>query len=289
MNEANPSVVFLDAYNLIYRAYHGNQGNLTNSEGLPTNAIYTTVKMLKKIPNQFNNLAYCVAVFDGGKNFREELDANYKANRKPMPDDLKVQMPHIKEAFDILGWPSIKADNVEADDVIGTLALRASKANYNTYIISGDKDFRQIVSDNLHVLDTMQDVVYDPLTVKEKMGVGPENVVAYLALLGDSSDNVMGVDKVGKGTAAKLLNEYGSIDGIRNNQDKIKGKVGENLKLAFENGQIDKNIELITLKTNLEISYTSKELRLKEVDQERWNNFCLKMNFRSLLSNSPKP
>ncbi len=289
MNESNKSVVFLDAYNLIYRAYHGNQGNLTNSEGLPTNAIYTTVKMLKKIPNQFNNLAYCVAVFDGGKNFREELDENYKANRKPMPEDLKVQMPYIKEAFDILGWPTIKAENVEADDVIGTLALRASKAQYNTYIISGDKDFRQIVSDNLHVLDTMQDIVYDPLTVKEKMGVGPENVVAYLALLGDSSDNVIGVDKVGKGTAAKLLNEYGSIDGIRQNQENIKGKIGENLKLAFNSGQIDKNLELITLKTDLELSYTSKELRLKELDQDRWEQFCLKMNFKSLLINSPKP
>ncbi len=289
MNETNPSVVFLDAYNLIYRAYHGNQGNLTNSEGLPTNAIYTTVKMLKKIPGQFNNLAYCAAVFDGGKNFREELDENYKANRKPMPDDLKVQMPHIKEAFDILGWPSLKSENVEADDVIGTLALRSAKAQYNTYIISGDKDFRQIVSDNLHVLDTMQDVVYDPLTVKEKMGIGPENVVAYLALLGDSADNVMGVDKVGKGTAAKLLNEFGSIEGIRQNQDQIKGKVGENLKLAFANGQIDKNLELITLKTNLEISYTSKELRLKEIDLDRWNNFCLKMNFKSLMSNSLRP
>lgn len=288
MDNNQKDVVFLDAYNLIYRAFHGNQTNLTNSEGIPTNAIFTTVKMLKKIPNQFNDLAYCVSVFDGGKNFREELDENYKANRKPMPESLKLQMPFIKEAFDILGWPMIQADNVEADDVIGTLALRAAKANYNTYIISGDKDFRQIVADNLHVLDTMQDVAYDPNTVKEKMGIDPHNVVAYLSLLGDSADNVMGVDKVGKGTATKLLNEYGSMEGIRSNVHLIKGKVGENLKLAFENGQIERNIELITLKTDLDLTYTSKQLRLKEVDEQRWQDFCLRMNFKSLLS-SPKP
>ncbi len=289
MDNTKQSVVFLDAYNLIYRAFHGNQSNLTNANGLPTNAIFTTVKMLQKIPKNFNNLAYCVAVFDGGKNFREELDENYKANRKPMPEELRAQMPYIKLAFDILGWPTIQAENVEADDVIGTLANRAAKAGFNTYIISGDKDFRQIVKDNLFVWDTMQDIVYDPETVKEKMGVEPKNVVPFLAMLGDTSDNVIGIDKVGKGTAAKLLNEYGSLEGIIENKDSIKGKVGENLREAISNGQLQKNIELITLKLDLDINYTSKQLRLKEVDGKRFYDFCMEMNFKSLIANSPKP
>jgi DNA polymerase-1 len=289
MDNTKRDVVFVDAYNLIYRAFHGNQANMTNEEGLPTNAIYTTVKMLQKLPKQFNNLAFCVAVFDGGGNFREELDENYKANRKPMPESLKMQMPYIKQAFEILGWPTMQADKVEADDVIGTLAKRAAKAGFNTYIVSGDKDFRQIVEENLHVWDTMQDICYDPATVKEKMGVGPENVVPYLALLGDSSDNVMGVDKIGKGTAAKLLNEYGDLDGIRANQDKLKGKAGENMRAAFASGLIDKNIELITLKTELDVHITVKDVKMKQLDVQRWVEFCQKMNFRSFLATDPRP
>jgi DNA polymerase-1 len=289
MDNTKRDVVFVDAYNLIYRAFHGNQANMTNPEGLPTNAIYTVTKMLQKLPKQFNDIAYCVAVFDGGGNFRTELDENYKANRKPMPEELKAQMPYIKEAFEILGWPMIQAQDVEADDVIGTLALRAAKAGYNTYIVSGDKDFRQIVKDNLHVLDTMQDVCYDVPTVQEKMGISPENVVSYLALLGDSSDNVIGVDKIGKGTAAKLLNEYGSMDGIKANQDAIKGKAGENLRAAFASGQIDKNIELITLKTDVEVNITVKDVKMKPLDVQRWVGFCQKMNFKSFLAHSPTP
>lgn len=288
MDNNKKDVVFVDAYNLIYRAFHGNQSNLTSPEGIPTNAIYTTVKMLQKLPKQFNDIAYCVAVFDGGGNFRTEIDENYKANRKPMPEELKQQMPYIKEAFEILGWPIIQAEDVEADDVIGTLAKRAAKAGFNTYIVSGDKDFRQIVSDNLHVLDTMQDICYDPATVKEKMGVGPENVVAYLSLLGDSSDNVIGIDKVGKGTAAKLLNEYGSMEGIREKQDELKGKVGENMRAAFASGQIDKNIELITLK-EVDIHITSKDVRMKDLDVDRWVNFCNKFNFKSFLAPERRP
>lgn len=289
MDNSKKDVVFVDAYNLIYRAFHGNQSNLTNGDGLPTNAIYTIVKMLQKLPKQFNDIAYCVAVFDGGGNFRTEIDEEYKANRKPMPEELKQQMPYIREAFEILGWPVYQAENVEADDVIGTLAKRAAKAGYNTYVVSGDKDFRAIVSDNLHILDTMYDICYDPQTVKEKMGVGPENVTAYLALLGDASDNVIGVDKVGKTTAAKLLNEYGDLNGIRANQDKIKGKVGENIRAAFASGQIDKNIELITLKTELEIHITSKDVRMKQLDVQRWVQFCEKMNFRGFLAKEPRP
>lgn len=282
-------VVFVDAYNLIYRAYHGNPAKFTNKEGLPTTAIYTTITMLQKLPKSFNDIAYCVAVFDGGGNFRTEIDPEYKANRKPMPEDLVPQMPYIKEAFEILGWPIFQAQGVEADDVIGTLAKRASKAGFNTYVVSGDKDFRAIVSDNLHILDTMQDICYDPNTVKDKMGIGPENVTAYLALLGDGTDNIIGVDKIGKVTAAKLLNTYGNLEGIRANQDKIKGKAGDNLREAFESGLIDKNMQLATLQTELDVHITVKDVKMKEVDTERWIAFCEKMNFTSFAQKTAKP
>lgn len=286
MDNTKKDVVFVDAYNLIYRAFHGNQANMTNSEGLPTNAIYTVIKMLQKLPKQFNNIHYCLAVFDGGGNFRKDLDANYKANRKPMPDSLKLQMPYIKESFELLGWPIMQANNVEADDLIGTLAIRSAKAGYNTYIISGDKDFRQIVSENLYVWDTMQDICYDPLMVKEKMGVSPDNVVSFLSLLGDSSDNVIGVDKVGAGTAAKLLNEYGNIEGIKNNQHLLKGKVGENIRESFQNGKIEKNHILITLKKDVEVNITVKDVKMKPINTQKWVDFCTKMNFKSLLNNN---
>src|SRR5690606_31234760 len=138
------------------------------------------------------------AVFDGGGNFRTEIDENYKANRSEMPENLKLQMPYIKEMFEILGWPIYQAEDVEADDVIGTLAKRSSKAGFDTFIISGDKDFRQIVAENLNVWDKMYNILYTPEKVKEVMDIEPKNVVAYLALMGDGVDNVIGVEKVGK-------------------------------------------------------------------------------------------
>lgn len=286
-NEAK-DVVFIDAYNIIYRAFHGNQSKLTNPEGLPTNAIYTVACMLLKLRKQFTNIAHALAVFDGGGNFRKELDAEYKANRKPMPEELKLQMPFLKELFPILGWPIMQAENVEADDVIATLAKRAAAKGFNAYIVSSDKDFRSIITKNLNVIDTMKDICYDPETVYEKMGIYPENVVAYLALLGDNVDNVKGIDGVGVKTAVKFLNEYGNIENLIANKDKIKGKVGENIRTAIENGQLSKNIELVTLKTDLDINVTNKDVRLNNINEELWMDFCTRMNFKS-FSRNPKP
>lgn len=283
MKPDTKDVVFVDMYNMIYRAFHGNQAKLTNSQGLPTNAIYTTLKMLQKIP-QNHDIAYCLAVFDGGKdNFRKELDAEYKANRKPMPEELKLQIPHIKRAMEYLGWPMMQADGVEADDVIGSLAKRAAGKGFNVYIYSGDKDFRQLVCDNLHIIDTMADIRYDRQTVIDKMGVPPECVQAYLALLGDSVDNVQGIDGVGKGTAAKWLTQFGSLEKLIENQHTIKNKVGDSLRAAIANGQIEKNMKLIELKTDLDLVVTGKEVRFKDVDTQAWTDFCVEMNFKSFL------
>lgn len=284
MKDDAKDVVFVDAYNLIYRAFHGNQNKLTNAEGIPTNAIYTVSRMLLKLPEQFNDLAYAVAVFDGGGNFRKELDPEYKANRKEMPEELKLQMPYIKQVFELLGWPTIQATDCEADDVISSLAIRAADKGFNTYIISSDKDFRQIIKDNLHVIDTMQDICYDRETTMEKMGVYPENVTGWLALVGDTSDNVKGVEGVGKGTAPKLLNQYGSIQGLIDNKDLLKGKVGDNIRTAISNGQLLQSIELVTVKTDLDIPITSKMVRMREPNPELWQDFCLTMNMKSLLN-----
>lgn len=289
--ENGEDVVLIDAYNLIYRAFYGNKNPLTNSQGIPTNAIFTVSKMLLKLPKSFSNLTFAAAVFDGGggTNFRKELDEEYKANRKEMPEELKIQMPYIKRAFELLGWPIFQAPNVEADDVLGTLAVRASKKGYNTYIISGDKDFRQIVTDNLHVIDTKADICYDRETIKEKMGVYPENVVAWLALVGDDTDNVKGVDQIGDGTASKLLNKYTDIQGVIDHKDDIKGKVGENLREAIANGQLQKSIELVTLKTDVPVELTRKTITPKPINVSEWNAFCEELDMKSLKIFEKKP
>lgn len=279
-------VVFIDAYNLIYRAFHGNKAPLTNLAGMPTNAIVTVANMLIKLRSQFSNLTYALAVFDGGGNFRKELDENYKANRKEMPEELKVQMPHLRILFEILGWPCYQAENVEADDVIGSLASRSASVGFNTYIISSDKDFRQIVKDNLHVIDTMHDICYDPQKVFEKMGVSVENVTAWLALNGDTSDNVPGVNKWGPGTIAKYINYYDNLQNLILHKDEIKGKAGETFREAVENGQLQKSLELVTLKTDLPITLSKKELRPQAIDREKWLAFCEEMNIKT-LKNSP--
>jgi len=287
-NRSEQDVVFIDAYNLIYRAFYGNMSNLKNDDGVPTNAIFTFIKMIEKLPASFTNFKYSLVVFDGGSNFRKDLDENYKAQRKEMPEDLKVQMPYIREALDILGWKVLETRDidVEADDAIGTLAKRAVKVGYKTYIVSGDKDFRQLINENLNIIDTMRDICYDREVLMEKMEITPENVIGYLALLGDSADNIEGVEKVGEKTAVKLLNEYGDIEGIRDNQDKIKGVVGENIRKAFESGKIDKNLMMVKIKDDVELNLKKKDITKVERDEERWIDFCKRMNFKSFLNQS---
>jgi DNA polymerase-1 len=290
-NQEQKTFLLIDAYNLIYRAFHGNQNKLTSPSGMPTNAIYTVSTMLLKIIKQHGKSTYMLAVFDGGgDNFRKEIDENYKANRKEMPEDLKVQFPYIKQIFKILGFPIYQAHDVEADDVIASLAVRASAVNILVNIISGDKDFRAIVGDNINVLDTMHDVIYNRQTVFDKMGVYPENVRDYLALIGDSSDNVPGIDKVGPGTAAKLLTTYGSIQGIIDNQDKLKGKVGENIKTAIADGSLEKYVKLVTMVTDCQVKLKVKDITKNPVDQVAWEEFCTELGMLSFIKNkSPKP
>lgn len=288
-NQEPKDIILVDIYNLIYRAYHGNMSNLKAPDGTPTAALFTTIKMLSKLPQQFSNLEFAIAVFDGGRNFRKDLDENYKAQRKEMPEDLKIQMPLIKDAMEMLGWPMYQTKEEEADDVISTLAVRAAAKGYKVYIISGDKDFRQIVNENISIIDTMHDICYDPAKVKEKMDVEPKQVRDYLAIFGDSADNVPGVDKAGEKTVAKWLNQYGDLENLIAHKDEIKGVVGDNLREQINNGNLLKWRELVTVKCDVDIQLKRSELTMRPVQLEKLTEFYQKMNFKSLLNQLPKP
>lgn len=287
--EEQKDVVLVDIYNLIYRAYHGNMSNLKSPDGTPTAALFTVIKMLNKLPQQFSNIEFSLAVFDGGGNFRKDLDSEYKANRKPMPDDLVIQMPYIKEVMGLMGWPLYQAQDVEADDVMATLAIRAAEKGYKVYIVSGDKDFRQIVGDNINVIDTMKDICYDREKVIEKMEIPPEKVRDYLALCGDGADNVRGIFKAGPKTVVKWLNQYGDIDGLIAHKDEIKGVVGDNLRTEIDNGNLLIWRQLVTVKKDVEVLLKRSELTMQPANIEGLEKFYKKMGFNSLMKKPLQP
>ena len=279
--------VLLDTYNLMYRAFHGNKTPLTAPDGTPTNAVFTIIKMINNLKNKID-FKHGAAIFDGGgPTFRDEITDDYKANRKPMPDELKIQVPIIKEGLALLGWPIWEADGVEADDVTGTLAIFAENKGQVVYILSGDKDFRAIVSDKIMVMDTMNNIVYDRQTVFDKMGVWPEQVKDYLTLLGDSVDNVAGVDGCGPKTAVKWLSEYGDIKTLLLNAHHVKGKVGDSLRTAVSSGHLAKAQSLISLKTDVPLNITSDRIWLADKDNDLWQSYCEKYNLRSLMNPLP--
>lgn len=281
-------VVLIDVYNLMYRAFHGNKGDLMTSDGIPTNAIYTTLNMIKGLSKKFNlNIQYGAAIFDGkGGSFRDEIVADYKANRSPMPENLIPQVQPIKDGVAILGWPVLVGDGFEADDIIATLAIRAAKKGHNVYIVSGDKDFRQLlVHSNIFILDTMHNITYDKTRVIEKMEIEPSEVQLYLALIGDSADNIQGVDKVGPKTAVKWIKEYKTLEGIIENKDMIKGVVGENLRESIACGKLQQNYQLIALHCEVPLDITRKSISVKEVDPIAFEEFSKKYEFKSWLKN----
>lgn len=277
--------VGLDVYNLMFRAFHGNKMNLSHN-GVPTNAVYTVSKMVLRILGQFDNLYYAVSAFDGGKsNFRHELVDNYKEGRASMPDELRQQIPYIEELLQIMGFNNYRPENFEADDALGCLGSRAAKKGVKTVLFSGDKDFLQLVQENLIVVNPSSagDLVLDREGVFKKLGVYPEVVAAYLALTGDGVDNIEGVSKWGKGTAAKYLNQYGDLNKIIANANDIKGVVGENLREAISNGNLDLYLKLTTIPLDLDLQLTNQDLFYKGLDVKEWNKFCQKLNFRSLF------
>jgi DNA polymerase-1 len=250
-------LLLVDGSSYLYRAFHA-MPDLRNRAGEPTGAIYGVVNMLRRLRADFLSdkaNAHCSAcVFDApGPTFRDAIFPQYKANRSSMPEDLAAQIPHIHEVTRALGWPVLQLAGIEADDIIGTLACMALAQDFDEVVIStGDKDMAQLVNDRIRLVDTMKNVIMTRQTVFEKFGVYPERIVDYLSLMGDTSDNVPGVDGVGPKTAAKWIAQYGSLDAIVEQADGVAGKVGEKLRLALP--WLPTARTLVTIKTNCDLS-----------------------------------
>ena len=280
--ETQDPIILVDGSSYLYRAYHALPPLLT-SNNKPTGAIKGVISMIQRILIDHPSSPVAV-IFDAkGKTFRHEMYKEYKANRPPMPTDLAEQIEPIHRIIELMGIKLITISGVEADDVIGTLADQARQKQIDTVISSGDKDMTQLVCKNVKVVNTMTGELLDTKGVKKKFGVPPELIIDYLALIGDTSDNVPGVDKVGPKTAVKWLTEYKNIDGIVDNSENIPGKVGENLRLGLE--QLSLSKELVTIKKDVDLDVTIEGLKVQPANQSGLNAIYKELEFRSWLSN----
>ncbi|MBI1890926.1 MAG: DNA polymerase I [Burkholderiales bacterium] len=244
------TLLLVDGSSYLYRAFHA-MPDLRSPDGAPTGALYGMINMLRRLRNDYP-AAYMACVFDAkGKTFRDDLYAEYKANRAAMPEDLAKQVEPIHEAVKALGWPVLMVDGIEADDVIGTLAVQAVEHGMDSVISTGDKDLAQLVNDHVTLINTMINEKLDRDGVINKFGVPPELIVDYLTLVGDTVDNVPGVSKVGPKTAVKWLAQYGNLDGIIGNAAKITGAVGDNLRGALD--WLPQAKTLVTVKTDCDL------------------------------------
>ncbi len=280
MTNPKKLLTLVDGSYYLFRAYHAMPG-LSNARNEPTGAIFGVINMLRKLLKE-EQPDYFAVVFDAkGKSFRNDLYPEYKANRPPAPPDLVAQIEPLHEIIRALGVPLLLIDNVEADDVIATLAARASNAGLRTLVSTGDKDLAQIVNDDIHLINTMNNTRFDRDGVIEKYGVPPERIVDYLALIGDTSDNVPGIPKVGPKTAVKWLAEHGSLDRIVANADSFPGKVGEYLRENLD--QIPLSRELVTLKTDLDLPVGPERLLIADQDKVALREHYRRWGFRSWL------
>jgi DNA polymerase-1 len=251
MDNNTPVLLLVDGSSYLYRAYHA-LPNLTGPGGFPTGAIHGFIAMLKKLRND-EGAAHAACVFDAkGKTFRDDWYPDYKANRSPMPDDLAKQIEPIHEAVRLLGWPVLEVPGIEADDAIGTLARRAAAAGQRVLVSTGDKDLAQLVDERVTLINTMSGERLDVEGVKAKFGVEPQRIVDYLTLVGDSVDNVPGVDKVGPKTAARWLAEHGSLEAVMAHAEAIGGAAGANLKSALD--WLPLGRKLVTVATDCDLS-----------------------------------
>lgn len=279
-------VLLLDGNSFCYRAFYA-VAHLTNSKGEPTNAVYGFVTMLEKIIKETKPGGICVAFDVKGPTFRHEKYADYKAHRKPMPDELVTQMPLIKEVVRGFNIPLYEKQGYEADDIIATLAKKLEKKGHEPIIVTGDKDALQLVNKKIKVLNPQKEnFIYDEAAVKARFGVGPSQVVEIMALMGDASDNIPGVPGIGDKTASKLIIEYGSLENVLKNISKIKGeKLQSNLKEFEEQARLSK--ELATIDDNAPIDLDLEEIHLKDPDYEKLSALYKKLEFKSLLKTIP--
>lgn len=274
-------LILVDASGYLFRAYHA-LPKLTNSKGEPTGALVGVLNMLRKLIDE-HRPDYVGVVFDAaGKSFRNDLYAAYKANRPPMPDDLRQQIQPLQDIIRAMGLPLLVVPDVEADDVIGTLATQAAAQGMATLISTGDKDMAQLVDAHVTLVNTMSETVLDRAGVEEKFGVPPERIVDYLSLMGDSVDNIPGVPKCGPKTAAKWIHEHGDLDGVIANADTIKGKVGESLRAMLE--QLPLSRRLTTIKRDVALDLAPTDLEPSPPDVEALRTWYERLESKRLLS-----
>jgi len=278
--DAKPPFILVDGSSYLYRAFHA-LPPLSNSRGEQTGAVYGVLNMLRKLIDSYHP-RYMAVVFDArGKTFRDELYAEYKAHRPPMPDELAAQVEPLLEVVRAMGLPLLQVPGVEADDVIGTLAVQAARAGWNTLISTGDKDLAQLVNDQVSLINTMNDTTLDEQGVQDKFGVGPAQIIDFLALVGDTSDNIPGVPKVGPKTAAKWLAEYGTLEQLVAHAQDIKGKIGENLRNHLD--QLELSRALATIRCDLELEVSPEQLRLQVPDSGALRDWFERLEFRTWI------
>jgi len=277
----NEQLILVDGSSYLYRAFHAIR-DLSTSKGQPTNAIYGVINMLRRLIKDFQP-KHMAVVFDAkGKTFRDDLYDQYKANRSPMPDELREQIEPLHNLINAMGLPMLIIDGVEADDVIGTLAKQSAEAGMDCLISTGDKDMAQLVNKHVTLMNTMDNTTMDSQGVLDKFGVPPELIIDYLTLMGDSSDNIPGVPKVGPKTAVKWLNQFGSLDEVIANAENIKGKVGENLRDFVE--QLPLSRQLATIKCDVELPSDPQSLVIRSADTEKLKTMFSELEFRTWLS-----
>lgn len=276
-----PPVVLVDGSSYLFRAYHA-LPPLTTSKNHPTGAIKGVISMLRRLEQDFPG-SKVVVVFDAkGKTFRHDIYEEYKANRPPMPEDLAVQIEPIHEIVRAMGLPLLIVPGVEADDVIGTLAYEATSKGIDVVVSTGDKDMAQLVSDHVTLINTMTETAMDREGVVEKFGVTPEQIIDYLALVGDKVDNIPGVNKCGPKTAVKWLQTYNDLDNLIEHADEIKGKIGEYLREAA--GTLPLSRELATIRLDVDLDFGLEDLQEREQDDNSLLELFKEYEFRSWIA-----
>ncbi len=274
-------LILVDGSSYLYRAFHAMPA-LADSHGRPTGAVYGVVNMLRKLIRDYQP-EHMAVVFDAkGKTFRDAMFEDYKAHRPPMPAELEAQIEPLNQVIRAMGIPVLTVEGVEADDVIATLARQAEEQGMDVVISSGDKDLAQLVNEHVVVVNTMNDTVLDRAGVEAKFGIPPERIVDWLALVGDSSDNIPGVPGVGPKTAVKWLKQYGSLDEIVAHADEIKGKIGEKLRANLE--QLELSRRLATVRRDVPLEVSVGDLRLQPPDRERLAALFRELEFKTWLA-----
>jgi len=278
---ARPRLFLIDGYSNIFRAFYAIR-NLSNSRGEPTNAVYGFVNMLRKLLREEEPELLGVALDISRKTVRTERYEDYKANRKPMPEDLRPQVPKIREALDAYRIPILEMEQYEADDVLGTLACKAEAEGYDVILISADKDLMQLVTERVKLYHTGRDKLYGPDEVTEDFGVPPERVIDVLALMGDTSDNVPGVPAIGEKGAQKLVTQFGALEDILERAEDVKRKsYREGLKEHAEQARM--SLELVTIHCDLDLAFEPEKLKLEEPDNAALRKLFTEMEFFSLV------